>query len=322
MGAAVVVEGPHPHALLAQQVEVDVRHGAAVADREALGLREQDAVLVDGRLPVPGEVRGRLALPGRRVDVGGQAARGLRPAQELAVLRAPDGDRAAREVQEHGRARERGLRARRDRHPQVLADLRVDHEPGDVGGLEEQVGAERDARARDGDLAADVVARGDLPALVELAVGRQVRLRRDAEDAAAVHHHGAVEDPAAGAQRGAEREHGAQVRRRRHDRLERGLDAVEHRVLEQQVLDRVARQAQLREQRDGDALLLARPGLAQHRLGVRARVGDRDALRAGGDAGEAVLVDAVEVHARASPTRIVAVVSGRPRVGSSGGCQT
>ena len=61
-----------------------------------------------------------------------------------------------------------------------------EHEAGHVGRPEEQVGAERHAVAGDVDgLAALVVAGREVAPLVELAVGRQVGLRRDAEDAAA-----------------------------------------------------------------------------------------------------------------------------------------
>ena len=54
---------------------------------------------------------------------------------------------------------------------------------------------------------------GEPARLVELAVGRQVRLRGDPEDLAAVDHHGAVVDPVPVAQRRADDEHRAQVAR-------------------------------------------------------------------------------------------------------------
>ena len=61
--------------------------------------------------------------------------------------------------------------------------------------------------------AAPVVARGEPPALVELAVGRQVRLGRDPEDLAAVDHDRAVVEPVALPQRRADHEHRPQVAR-------------------------------------------------------------------------------------------------------------
>ena len=298
MRAPVVVERPHTAPLLQQQVEVDVGHRVAVAVLEALGLGQQHAVLVDRGLAVPRQVGRRLALPGGGVDVGGQAARGRRAAQQLAVLRPADGDRAAGEVQEDGRARQRRLGARRDRDPHVLADLGVDDEAGDVVGGEQQVGAERVRGAADADLAALADPGGELPSLVELAVGRRIGLRDDAEDRAAVDDDGAVVDPVAVAQRRPDHDQRQQVGRALDHGGERALDVVEHGVLQHEVLERVAGQRQLGEERHDDALLRALARAAQHHLRVGGRVGDRDAARAGGDAGEPVLVDRAEVHAR------------------------
>ena len=50
--------------------------------------------------------------------------------EQAAVIRLADGDVAGGEVGEHRRAGERGERARRQRHPEVLADLEVQHEAG------------------------------------------------------------------------------------------------------------------------------------------------------------------------------------------------
>ena len=296
VGAAVVVERPHAAPLLQQQVDVDVGDRPLVAFREALGLGEQHAVLVDRRLAVPRQVGRRLALAGGGVHVGGEAARRRRAAQQLAVLGPADGDRAAGQVEQQRRARQRGLRARRDRDPHVLADLDVDHEPGEVVGGEQQVGAERQVLAGDADLAALVDARGELPALVELAVGRRVGLRHDPEDAAAVDHHRAVVDAVAMAQRRADHEQRQQLGGPLGHGGQRALHVVEHRVLEHEVLERVARERHLGEQRDRHALLRALARLAQHHLRVGRRIGDRHAAGAGGDAGEPVLVDRAEVH--------------------------
>ena len=136
-------------ALLAQPVEVDVDDGAARAVGEALGLAEQRAHLVDHRHAVPRQVGRRLTRARGGIEVGGVAAGARRAGEQVAVLGAADGDRGGREVEQHGRAGERGLVARRHRHPHVLADLDVHGEVGQVLGGEDQVGAE-------GDLAVDV----------------------------------------------------------------------------------------------------------------------------------------------------------------------
>ena len=75
---------------------------------KALGLGQQGAALVDQGLTVPRQVVRRLARAGGRVRVGGKAPQRLRLAEDLAVLCAGDRDRAAREVQQHGRAGECG----------------------------------------------------------------------------------------------------------------------------------------------------------------------------------------------------------------------
>jgi hypothetical protein len=103
---------------------------------------------------------------------------------------------------------------------------------------------------------------------------------------------------ASAAKRRADDQDGQEVGARRCHRADRVANVVEHRVLEQQVLDRVAAQAELGEDRDGDAVVVAGVGLPQDRLGVGRRIGDRDRNRAGGDAGEALLVERAEVHAQ------------------------
>ena len=97
-----------------------------------------------------------------------------------------------------------------------------------------------------------VVARREPAALVELAVVGQVGLRRDAEDLAAVDHDRAVVDPVALHERRADDEHRQQVGARLDDLGERLLHRVEQRVLEEEVVDGVAAQAQLGEHRHRD----------------------------------------------------------------------
>ena len=167
------------------------RSTSATDRRGPLGKRSElarlHAVLPDHGLAVPGQVGRGFAFARRGVDVRSQAARRRRAGQQAAVLGPADRDRAAGQVRDHRRARERGLGARRYRHEHVLADLDVKDEAGQIGCGEQQVGTER--HLRDGaspahpDDAAHVVARGHLTALVELAVGRQIRLRRHAEHA-------------------------------------------------------------------------------------------------------------------------------------------
>ena len=211
---------------------------------KALGLGQQGAALVDEGLAVPGQVVRRLACAGGRVRVGGEAPQRLRLAEDLAVLGARDRDRTAREVQQHGRAGECGRRRRRDRHPDVFADLGMDDEPRHVEGLEQQVGPEGRLEMGDADVLADLVVAGRVPAsLVELAVRGQVRLRRHAEQLAAVDHHGAVVEAVAVAQRCAHHEHGEHIFGCCHQRRDGRLDRVEHGILHHEIVDRIPGQA-------------------------------------------------------------------------------
>ena len=216
--APVVVEGAHAAALGAQQLGVHVGDRPALPLGEALGLGEQDAVLVDHRLAVPGQVGGRLALAGRGVDVGGQTPRRRRPGHQLAVVGAADRDGAAGQVGEHRRAGQRGLGARRHRAPTCpRRSRRAARSSGRSVAANSRSGrtAPRSSPTPDG--AALVVAGRDLPALVELAVGRQVRLRRDAEHCPAVDDDRGVVDPVAVPQRRTDHQHGQQVGRRGDD---------------------------------------------------------------------------------------------------------
>ena len=146
--AAVVVERALPQALLAQPVEVDVGDRAARPVGEALGLGEQVAALVDHRLAVPGQVGRRLALAGRGIDVRREAPRAaLRTSSRRSSARATVIGLPLRLTSTVAPA-SAASRARRDRHPHVLADLDVQDEARDVEAPEEQVGTEGRPRRR------------------------------------------------------------------------------------------------------------------------------------------------------------------------------
>ena len=241
--AAVVVEGALPRPLLPQQVEVDVgdRHlrrpsGSARSRRAARRSRRS----WPGR---PRRDRWSTRPPRRRRRVGGQAARRLRLAQQPPRLGLADGDVAGRQVGEHRRAGQR-RRAAGGTGTQKSSQISAcTTRPGTSVGREQQIGAERRGRAPPiaDRLAAVPVARGEMPLLVELAVVRQVDLRHDAEQPAAVDGERAVVEPAAD---------GAAARRPAApaagpadpatQRVDGVLDRVEQRVLQQQVVDRVA----------------------------------------------------------------------------------
>ena len=73
-----------------------------------------------------------------------------------------------------------------------------------------------------------------------------------------MHHHGAVVDPQPLADRRTHDEHGSQVTARLDELTDGDLYGLEQGVLQEQVVDRVAGESQLGEDRDGDAVVVAR----------------------------------------------------------------
>src|SRR4029077_4210630 len=132
------------------------------------------AQLEDPGLAVTSEVGRRFAGAGRRIRVRGEAARRLRGAQEPPHLRLADDDVRGRQVEQYLRAGRRAGRARRRRHPQILADLDMEGEaPGTAGG-EYKVDPEGRLMQADGDpAAAQPFPRGEMAPLIEFAVVRQ-----------------------------------------------------------------------------------------------------------------------------------------------------
>ena len=296
MAPAVGVEAAHLHALVAQQVEVDIGHGELAGRRETLGLGQRRTVLEDRGLAVPGEIGGGFARTGRGVQIGRHAARRLRGAQQPPRLRLADRDVAGGQVGEHRRAGQCGLRAGRHRDPDVLADLGVHDQARHVLGREQQVGAERRGQRPDGDLAAHhPVTHHEMPRLVEFAVVGQMHLRHHTEQPAAMDRQRAVVQRSGMAQRRADQQQRQQIGRRRDQVRDRGLHRVQQRGLVQQVADRVARHAEFRKHRKRHAAPVAGLCHLEDRRHIRHRVGERAARRAGGDAGEAVAVDRAEL---------------------------
>ena len=152
-----------------------------------------------------------------------------------------------------------------------------------AGRPEQQVGAERHFLAGELDLALDDVgARDEVALFVEFAVVRQVGFGHDAQDHAAVDDDGRVVKPARHAQRGADDQDGKELVGGRHHLGDRPLDLIEERVLQQQVLDGVGRQPELREHHDRGARLVALARQPQRLGEVVGGVGDprpRDAAR-------------------------------------------
>ena len=305
-------------ALGAQALDIDVDDGGARTVGEALGGAEQLAVLVDEGLAVPGQVRGGLALPGGGVDVGGQPPGRGGAGQQLTVLGPPHRDGRAGEVDQDRRPGQRRQRRRRDGHPHVLADLDVEGQAGNVLDLEQEVRPEGDPGDRRGSAGTagtlgavgtaehtgqldalhpggQGVAGGEVPFLVELPVGGQIGLGGDAAHPPALDDQGAVVEAVAQAQGGADDEGGQEVGAGGAQGLDGGEHIGQQDVGQQEVVDGVARQAQLGEGGQADAILGQGAGLVDDGGGVGGRVDGHHRQGDGGDAGEALVVGGEEL---------------------------
>ena len=294
-----VAEAGLPQAVLREALEVDLAARELVLVAEPLGFGEPSAVLADEGVAVPGEVRGRFAEPGCRVEVGGQTAGRLALDEQTSVVGLADRDVGGREVEQDRRAGERGHRGGRDRHPQVLADLDVEHEPGLGRHPEEKPATERDAAlvAQVDRLPGCRIPGRELASLVELPVVRQVRLRDHPEHAALTDHDRAVVEQVVDLDRHADHGGEREGLRGGHNLPERVETAVEQRPLLEEILAGIPRQPELGKERE-DRLP---PGRAAHSLdrlvAVERRVRHTHLRRRHGDTDEVVAVEVEEALA-------------------------
>ncbi len=299
MGLGVVAEARHARALLPQAVEIEVGGDESRLLREADGLGEAFAVFVDQCVAVPGEVGRGFTRARRGVEASGDALRRMRRAEQAAIVGLADGHVARREVRQYRCARERGERARRQRHPEVFAHLEVQHEAGQVARGEQQARAEGHVLAEQPQRGRDRLGgRGELPALVEFAVVRQVALRHGAEQPASMHQHGAVEQAVVGPERQPDGDRKRQVAARLDQRAECRERGVEQRILLEQVLVGIGREAEFGKHGEHGALAGCLPREAHGLRQVDARGGHLDAWRGDRDPGEPVPVDRLERRLR------------------------
>ncbi len=93
--------------------------------------------------------------------------------------------------------------------------------------------------------------------LVEFAIVRQEHLRHHPEQLPAVDRQTAIVELPLDAQRCADDEDRRQLPARRDQPIDLRRDGVEHRILKQQIVDRIGRQAQLGEHHQRDTGLVA-----------------------------------------------------------------
>src|SRR5699024_11046459 len=133
------------------------------------------------------------------------------------------------------------------------------------GDAVEEVALRAGGEGRPEPLVDDAGPGGEVALLVELAVVGRIGLRRDPEDLATVDEDGAVVEAVAVAKGGADGHERQQVGGAPREVDESGLDVAEEDVLEEQVLDGVAGEAELGEDRDSDTLIVQRAHLLERR---------------------------------------------------------
>ena len=193
------------------------------------------------------------------------------------------------------------MTGRRHWHPDVFADFDMEGERDAAGRPEEEVGAERHRLVGEPDFRLQHVgARHEMPLLVELAVVRQVDLGHHAQDRAAMDDDGGIVEPSAHPEWRADNQDRIELLRRLHHFGNGSLDLVEQRVLQQQVLDRIGREPQFREDHERGPGLVPL-GRQPQRFGkVKRRIGDPGARNAAGDAQKVVAVEGEKIGHRNS----------------------
>ncbi len=136
----------------------------------------------------------------------------------------------------------------------------------------------------------DVLARGELPPLVKFPVIRQIDLGHNAEQLSAMDDYAAIVEVSSVPQRRPDGKAREQVTACRDQPVELPLHLVEHRVLEQQIIDRIGGNPELREHHQADAGLVARSEEVQDIVGILPRISDRGMRNAGSEADEFVAV--------------------------------
>jgi hypothetical protein len=273
----------HPQAL-----EVDVRHHQIPAAPEAFALGQQGAVLGHQQLAGKHQVGGRLVHAGVGVRVGAQPAAGLHLEQLAPVLGLHHQLVGGGKAEDHGGPGQSVQAAGRHRHPEVLADLGGQRDPGLALQGEEQVRTKGDAGAEKAHAVASGLAHRRKPALlVELAVAGKVGLGDDAQDPTALDQDRTVEELVLGVDR---HPHG------QHHRLAGGLGqqaaqsplgpADQRLQAEEEIARGVAGEAQLGEDDDLGAAALRLGHRPQHLADVGLGIANRDLGCGGGEAEE------------------------------------
>ena len=232
-------------ALADHAAEVELCAGAARA--EGLRFCQQRAVFADEVVRGKDHVGRGFSVAGVGVEIRAQQPRRLLAHERAAVVGLADRLVAGREVCDHGRARERVVRARRQRSPQILAHLGREAKLRHLRAAKQQLRAERHLLPGKAQRAHAGGCGVELPLFVKLAVVRQVRFRHQTQQLPVADDGGAVIELAVHRDRQAHECDKVEPRARlQHGGEPFGCGALE-RLLEKQVAARVAGQPQFGE---------------------------------------------------------------------------
>ena len=175
---------------------------------------------------------------------------------------------AGRKVGDDGGPGQRVERGGRQSAPQILTDLHAQHKAGHLAAAEEQRGAKGHLLAADGNRFHLGAARGELALFVKFAVVGQVGLGHQAQQLALAEDSGAVVQFAPYQQRQAYQSHHVQLFAGVQNALQPGQRSLLEGALQKQVAAGVAREAELREDRQLDAPARGLTQLGDDLLGV------------------------------------------------------
>ena len=129
-----------------------------------------------------------------------------------------------------------------------------------------------------------------MPPFVKFPVIRQIYLGHDPEQLSAMDHRAAIVEVSAVPQRRPDDKDREEAATGGDQTIELPRRFIEHRVLEQQIIDRIGGNSQFRENHQGDAGLVAGGEEVHDIVRVLPRIGDGDVRNAGCDADEFVAV--------------------------------
>ncbi len=177
----------------------------------------------------------------------------------------------------------------------------MEDEVGQIARGEDQVGAEWRGLAGNIDVEIAQAGAGSKPALlVEFAVVRQEGFRHHPEQPAARDDRGAIIQPTIAPQRNPDQQDRAKRAAGGNDIRQRGLGCIEQRVLQQEIVDRIGRQAKLGKHRQVDAAGIGVARQRDRRGDIGRDIGGRCQRRARHHPHETVTVNR---HELITPTR-------------------